>query len=188
MFPWTPQDQVTYSESEISDRIRMLQYAQKLCYENDLESRAASKRAFDIKKKFRQFKVNDKVLLYIPSPPKGNNSKFYTPWRGIYIITHKTSKLTYIVRKKGGRDRTAHINRLKFYDPKNSHKDPEVKISLEEDETIPNIIKDNTQQNEKENTRHKKNTIPIDKDNIRITRSQTKALDKLNKEKAIMNY
>jgi hypothetical protein len=46
----------------------MLQYAQKLCYENNLESRAANKRAFDVKKKFRQFKVNDKDLLYIPSP------------------------------------------------------------------------------------------------------------------------
>ena len=83
LFPWTPQDEVTYSDPEISDRIRMLQYAQKLCYENDLESRAASKRAFDVKKKFRQFKVNDKVLLYIPSPPIGHNSKFYTPWRGM---------------------------------------------------------------------------------------------------------
>ena len=183
MFPWTPQDQITYSESEISDRIRMLQYAQKLCYENDLESRAASKRAFDVKKKFRQFKVNDKVLLYIPSPPKGNNSKFYTPWRGVYIITQKTSKLTYIVHKKGGRNRTAHINRLKFYDPKNSHKDPEVKISVEEDETIHDTLKDNTEQKEQENTRDKTNIIPINNDNIRITRSKTKALEKIDNAK-----
>ena len=186
LFPWTPQDQITYSESEISDRIRMLQYAQKLCYENDLESRAASKRAFDVKKRFRQFKVNDKVLLYIPSPPVGNNSKFYTPWRGIYIITQKTSRLTYIVRKKGGRNRTAHINRLKFYDPKNSHKDPEVKISLEEDESILNTIKDNTEQKEKETTTHKKSTIPINKENMRITRSQTQALEKIKQKEGII--
>ena len=132
----------------------------------------------DVKKKFRQFKVKDKVLLYIPSPPKGNNSKFYTPWRGIYTITQKTSKLTYIVRKKGGRNRTAHINRLKFYDPKNSHKDPEVKISLEEDEAILDTITDTTEENNKENTRNKRSTIPINKDNIRITRSQTQALRK----------
>ena len=90
----------------------------------------------------------------------------------------KSSKLTYIVRKKGGRNRTAHINRLKFYDPKNSHKDPEVKISLEEDEAILDTITDTTEQNNKENTRNKRSTIPINKDNIRITRSQTQALRK----------
>ena len=149
IFPWTPQDIVTYSESEIADRIRMLQYAQKLYYENDIESKALVKRAFDIKKKFRQFKIKDKVLLYIPSPPVGQNKKFYTPWRGIYEIVEKTSKLTYIVRKKGGRKRGAHINRLKFYDPQNSINDPEVKITIEDN--APD--KENTFQKKKEDTK-----------------------------------
>merc|ERR1712086_302292 len=62
IFPWTPQELVTYSESEIVDRIKLLQYAQKLCYKNDLEARASSKRAFDVKTKFRKFKVKDEVL------------------------------------------------------------------------------------------------------------------------------
>ena len=98
LFPWTPHDQVTYSESEISDRIRLLQYAQKLCYTNDLDARAASKKSFDVKTKFRRFKEGDDVLLYIPSPPQGENSKIYTPWRGIYKVVERTSHLTYIVR------------------------------------------------------------------------------------------
>ena len=163
-------DQVTYSESEISDRIKMLQYAQKLCYENDLESRSASKRAFDVKKKFRQFKVNDNVLLYIPSPPKGNNSKFYTPWRGVYKIIQKTSKLTYIVRKKRGRNRTAHINRLKFYDPKNSNKDPEVNISIEEDKPVNDIINDDLQKQKEDNTKNKTNKILVH--NVQYSKGQ----------------
>ena len=112
----------------------MLQYAQQLCHQNDLDARAASKRSFDVKAKFRKFKIGDEVLLHIPSPPPGHNSKFYTPWRGIYKVTQKTSEWTYLVRKKGGKERRAHVNRLNFYDPKNSHEDPEITISEEDDE------------------------------------------------------
>jgi hypothetical protein len=155
----------------------MLQYTQKICYENDLESNTASKRAFDVKKKFRQFKIKYKVLLYIPSPPKGNNAKFYTPWRGVYKVVEKTSGLTYIVRKKGGRNRTAHVNRLKFYDPKNSHKDPEVLISIEEDENNQEISQDNKQEENTTKSKHKEYTIPKYKENMRITRSRTRALN-----------
>ena len=133
-FPWTPQDHITYSESEIADRVRMLQYAQELCNRNDLDAKAANKRAFDVKAKARKFKIGDEVLLHIPSPPPGHNSKFYTPWRGIYKVTQQTSEWTYLVRKKGGRERKAHVNRLKFYDPKNSHEDPETTIREEDDE------------------------------------------------------
>ena len=155
----------------------MLQYAQKLCYENDLESRAAVKRAFNVKKKFRQFKNRDKVLLHIPSPPIGHNYKFYTPWRGIYEIIEKTSKLTYIVKKKGGRKRRAHVNRLKFYDPKNSINDPEVKITIEDDEPDKEITEE---KEEKEGSRTKQETPRPILDNMRVTRSRTKSVLKDN--------
>ena len=160
-FPWTPQDNITYSESEIADRVRMLQYAQRLCHQNDLDARAASKRAFDVKAKFRSFKIGDEVLLHIPSPPPGHNAKFYTPWRGVYKVTQKTSQGTYLVRKKGGRERKAHVNRLKFYDPKNSHEDPNIHISTEEDE---------------EDTEDTVKTKILPNTNTRTTRSQTNKL------------
>ena len=161
-FPWTPQDNITYSESEIADRVRMLQYAQQLCHKNDLDARAASKRSFDVRAKFRNFKIGDEVLLHIPSPPPGHNSKFYTPWRGIYKVTQKTSDWTYLVRKKGGRVRKAHVNRLKFYDPKNSHEDPDITISEEDDEE------------DKQEPVEKPSQVPDP--NQRITRSKTKNL------------
>ena len=162
-FPWTPHDQITYSESEIADRARMLQYARQLCHQNDLSARAASKRAFDVKAKFKNFKVHDEVLLHIPSPPKGHNSKFYTPWKGKYYITKKVSQGTYLVSKKGGKPRRAHVNRLKFYDPKNSHEDPSVQITVEDDEADqdepvvekPHIINENQRI-----TRSKTNNLP----------------------------
>ena len=161
-FPWSPTDHITYSESEIADRARMLQYARQLCNQNDLTARAASKRAFDVKAKFRSFKVGDEVLLHIPSPPKGHNSKFYTPWRGIYKVTKKVSQGTYLVKKNGGKPRRAHVNRLKFYDPKNSHEDPSTQIGMDDDE--PDARETNINQH------------PIIKENQRITRSMTKNL------------
>ena len=172
VFPWTPEDNVTYSETEVADRVRMLQYAQQLCYRNDLDAKAASKRAFDIKAKFRQFKIKDEVLLYFPFPPKGENRKFYIPWRGIYHVVERTSPLTYLVKKKGGKNRRAHVNRMKFYDPKNSHDDPTVKISIEEDEednpddivTVPSKMqehsKDQNQMYSGRITRSKTNSLP----------------------------
>ena len=134
LFPWSPRDNITYSESEIADRIRLLQYAQRLCYTNDSDAKTAMKKSFDVKAKFKRFKEGDDVLLYIPSPPPGENSKFYTPWRGIFRVVERTSNLTYIVRKKGGRKRKAHVNRMKFFDPLNSIDDPEVHISVDDEE------------------------------------------------------
>ena len=168
-FPWTPNENITYSESDIADRLKMLQYTQRLCYQNDLSARAASKRAFDVKAKFKSFKIGDEVLLHIPAPPKGHNSKFYTPWRGIYIVTQKTSQGTYLVKKNGqGKARKAHVNRLKFYDPKNSREDPAVKISDEDDE------EDVEKQEDVKEPINKTPFIP--NPNQRITRSKTKNL------------
>jgi hypothetical protein len=183
-FPWTPQDKLTYSESEISDRLRLLQYAQQLCHRNDLDARAASKRSFDVKAKFRDFKIDDEVLLHIPSPPPGHNSKFYTPWRGIYKVVQKTSNLTYTVKKKGGRIRRAHVNRLKFYDPKNSHEDPTVHISVEDDEQDNHETKNNSHQPTKQ-----EETLTDTNQNMRMTRSKTNSLPpSISRYSSTMSY
>ena len=74
------------------------------------------------------------MLLHFPDPPKGTSRKLYTPWWGIYTIIEKTSNLIYKLRKKGGRIKTAHINRIKYYDPENLDSDKDTRISNEEDE------------------------------------------------------
>ena len=170
IFPWTPDDKVTYSENEIADRVRLLQYAHKLCHTNDVESKATMKRAFDVKTSFRKFKKGDSVLLYLPSPPVGENKKFYSPWRGIYQIVDRTSDLTYTLRKKGGRLRRAHVNRIKFYDPLNSIEDPEVMVHPDSDE--PDSPQDKPQESKKTD---KEDQII---ENQRITRSKTNSLPK----------
>ena len=86
-------------------------------------------------------------------------------------MVQKTSDLTYTVKKKGGRIRRAHVNRLKFYDPKNSHEDPTVHISVEDDEQDNHDTKTNSNQPTKqEDTRTDTNQ------NQRITRSKTHSL------------
>ena len=51
----------------------------------------------------------------------------------IYTIVERTNDLIYKVRKKGGRVKVAHINRLKYYDPENSQTDKDTHLSHEED-------------------------------------------------------
>ena len=110
--------------------------------------------------------------------PKGENSKFYTPWRGIYKVIERTSQLTYVLHKKGGRTRRAHVNRLKFFDPLNSLEDPKVHISVDDDEKdqmdddIPPTgqVQDQTAQDPIE---HHPSTTQI---NTRVTRSKTRSL------------
>ena len=134
MFPWSQNQHLSYSESEIASRMLLLQHARKLISENSDEAKAASKRAYDIKTKARKFAPGDDVLLHFPDPPKGTSRKLCTPWRGIYTIVEKTSDLIYKLRKKGGRIKSAHINRIKYYDPENSDSDKDTRISNEEDE------------------------------------------------------
>ena len=66
-------------------------------------------------------------------------------------------------KKKGGKERRAHVNRLKFYDPKkNSHEDPYITINEEDDE-----------EDKEESV---KEPVPNPNPNQRITRSKTNNL------------
>ena len=82
-----------------------------------------------------------------------------------FYIIERTSNNTYIVRKKGGRTRKAHVNRLRYYDPTNSPNDPQVQITVEDDV---------------EEIEQNKPSIKQDKFyEGRITRSRTKDLNRI---------
>ena len=201
-FPWSQNQHLSYSESEIASRVQLLQHARQLISANSDKAKAAktvtsvrrpkmkrdtgvkcclftikktafhssvslhfratngrygfSKRTYDIKTKARKFAPGDDVLLHFPDPPRGTSRKLYTPWRGIYTIIEKTSDVVYKLRKKGGRVKTANINRIKYYDPENSESDKDTHISNEEDEE-PEIQP--TQQTGP-TTRSRDNTLP----------------------------
>ena len=93
---------------------------------------------------------------------------------GIYG-SQSTSKLTYEVRKKGGRIRRAHVNRLKFYDPLNSSDDKSVLLSLDEDD------EEDPEENQNEDKTKVNNSNPtqppiVQNPDKRITRSATCSL------------
>ena len=74
-------------------------------------------------------------------------------WRGIYTVIEKTSNIIYKLRKKGGRIKSAHINRIKYYDPENSDSDKDTHISNKEDEEPETQLTGTT-------TRSRDNTLP----------------------------
>ena len=161
IFPWSQNQHLSYSESEIMARIRLLQHARGLISQNSEEAKAASKKAYDIKTKARKFVPGDDVLLHCPDPPEGTSKKLYIPWRGIYTIVEKTSDVIYKIKKKGGKAKSVHINRLKYYDPETSESDKDTHISNEEDETP----------NTGPTTRSRDNTLPPPIDRFSATTS-----------------
>ena len=133
-FPWSQNKHLSYSESDVISKVRLLNHARELILSNSDEAKAASKKAYDIKTKTQRFEPGEKVLLHYPNPPKGTSRKLYSPWRGIYTVIRRDNDLIYQLRKKGGRLKIAHINRIKYYDPENSKSDKDTHISYEDDE------------------------------------------------------
>ena len=79
----------------------------------------------------------------------------------IYTIVEKTSDVIYKIKKKGGKAKSVHINRLKYYDPETSESDKDTHISNEEDETP----------NTGPTTRSRDNTLPPPIDRFSATTS-----------------
>ena len=75
MFPWSQNQHLSYSESEIVSRVRLLQHARKLISQNSEEAKAASKKAYDIKTKARKFASGDDVLIHYPRPTQRHQQK-----------------------------------------------------------------------------------------------------------------
>jgi transposase InsO family protein len=58
------------------------------------------------------FNIDDKVLMYDPTTPKGQSRKLVRRWRGPYIIVNKISNTTYQILKDGI-SQTVHVERLR---------------------------------------------------------------------------
>lgn len=84
--------------------------------------------------------------------------------------------MTYIVRKKGGRNRKAHVNRLKFFDPMNSLEDPTVHISIEEDEPDNEEHNDPTNHEGQQHDKDQAIAPSQSPGHKRVTRSKTNSL------------
>jgi transposase InsO family protein len=71
---------------------------------------------YDKKHKNVEFKIDDLVSVYWPTPVKGMSKKFLSSWRGPYKIKQRLGQVTYRV-EKGTVSLPVHVQRLRLYVP-----------------------------------------------------------------------
>ena len=106
------QDVATSYEYVINLRNRLEQTC-KLASESLSKSAQRYKRNYDRKSRKRMFKVDDLVLVLLPT----DNNKLMTQWRGPYKVVHRLSSLDYRI-DVDGTIKTYHANLLKRYLPR----------------------------------------------------------------------
>ena len=68
----------------------------------------------------KELKVVDQVMLYNPAVKLGRSPKLHCPWeRQPYDILEKMSDVDYKIRKRNGKAKIVHFNRLKKFVPSN---------------------------------------------------------------------
>ena len=71
---------------------------------------------YDKKHKNVEFKIDDLVSVYWPTPVKGMSKKFLSSWRGPYKIKQRLGQVTYRV-EKGTLPLPVHVQRHRLYVP-----------------------------------------------------------------------
>jgi hypothetical protein len=68
----------------------------------------------------KELKVGDQVMLYNPAVKLGRSPKLHCPWEiQPYDILEKMSDVDYKIRKRNGKAKIVHFNRLKKFVPSN---------------------------------------------------------------------
>merc|ERR1712008_483019 len=63
-FPWSQNKHLSYSESDVISKVRLLNHARELILSNSDEAKAASKKAYDIKTKTQRFEPGEKDACF----------------------------------------------------------------------------------------------------------------------------
>ncbi|RZF42399.1 hypothetical protein LSTR_LSTR004207 [Laodelphax striatellus] len=82
------------------------------------KTRKTQKKQYDKKSKTSEYRVGQKVYLYVPTIRRKRVKKLSKLWRGPYRIVEVKSKLNVVLRVKG-RNVVVHVNRIKpalFYE------------------------------------------------------------------------
>ncbi|XP_068241429.1 uncharacterized protein [Palaemon carinicauda] len=87
-----------------------LEETSKIAQENIKTSMEIYSTYFDKKSTRRQFKVNDEVLLLLPT----EHNKLLVEWQGPFKVLRKLNSVDYIIDVKG-KPKTFHVNLLKAY-------------------------------------------------------------------------
>ncbi len=70
---------------------------------------------YDAKAQAKQYEAGDLVWLHNVRRRKGRSPKLQRPWDGPYKISKRLSDVAYRVKKRNGKPRVVHFNRLKMY-------------------------------------------------------------------------
>ena len=111
---------------EVSDLVSGVAYVDDLndtlCEIHDvareklLQASDWQKKAYDLKKNFKNYEVGDTVYLHSPSRKKGTSAKLHSPWNGPFLVTARISDLVYQIQKSPKANvKCVHHDRLKPY-------------------------------------------------------------------------
>ena len=79
-----------------------------------IESNERHKRTYDLKQFQNNYKVGDKVLLFMPAMKKGRSKKLSSRWTGPYRIVEVLSDVVFRINLNNQvKDKVVHHNRLK---------------------------------------------------------------------------
>ena len=95
----------------VVDLRNKLEETAKIAVDNSKISARKYKEYFDRKTSFRKFKVNDEVLVMLPT----STNKFTMQWKGPYIVTDVHSNGVDYFVKVSSRIKLYHVNMLKAY-------------------------------------------------------------------------
>ncbi|XP_068232999.1 uncharacterized protein [Palaemon carinicauda] len=110
---WTNTDLSNDTQNVYSflfDLRNRLEETSKIAQENIKTSMEIYSTYFDKKSTRRQFKVNDEVLLLLPT----EHNKLLVEWQGPFKVLRKLNSVDYIIDVKG-KPKTFHVNLLKAY-------------------------------------------------------------------------
>ena len=99
--------------SYILDARERLEKMTTLAHASENREKSKQKKYFDRKSKDRQLKINDKVLILLPT----STNMLMAEWKGPFVVTEQISPVDYKVRLNRQTSKIYHINMLKkWYD------------------------------------------------------------------------
>ena len=80
-----------------------------------LKSSDRQKKAYDFRKNFKSYALEDTVYLHSSARKQGTSSKFHLPWTGPFLVVGKVSDLVYQIQRLSKSDlKYVHHDRLKL--------------------------------------------------------------------------
>lgn len=129
--------------------ISRLKIARDIAMENSEARKEESKARCDKTANNPDFTIGDRVLLFIPQPPKGKKAKLHRRFEGPYYITARVSESTYRLRDCTTHRELSHpinVERIKrYHDGRDDISNNEATRNLDNSSSAADVMLDETQ-------------------------------------------